>query len=126
MIDGRVMIITATGPWNPELIASYRETAAPLMRQLAGAPWGTLLVLYGQAVLGPDTLEALAASIRETRTLGRTATAIHLDDVVAPEVVRENFADLYSRSHIPFRFFDDLQDARAWLEDMIAGEPESA
>ena len=120
MIDGRVLIITASGPWNPELIESYREEAAPQIAQLAGAPWGTLLVLYGQAVLAPDTRASLARSIRETRTVGRTVTAIHMEkDVVAPEVVRDSFADLYEETGVPHRFFDDLEEARAWVDAEI-------
>ncbi|MEM9302279.1 MAG: hypothetical protein AAGE01_09230, partial [Pseudomonadota bacterium] len=99
---------------------AYREEAAPLISQLAGAPWGTLLVLYGEAVLGPDTRASLCRSIRETRSLGRTVTAIHLEaDVVAPEVVRASFDDLYEETGVPHRFFDDLEEARAWIDAEI-------
>ncbi len=117
--EGRILVVRTTGPWNEELIQLYSQTVADNVEALAGAPWGMLGVISEEGLHTPNSFSATVATVRRHRTQGRTASAVVLHQVSAPEVVRNIFTKLYTEAGEPFAFFDDEASARSWLMERL-------
>ncbi|OQA34074.1 MAG: hypothetical protein BWY57_00759 [Betaproteobacteria bacterium ADurb.Bin341] len=117
--EGRILVVRTTGPWNKELIQLYSQKVTENVEALVGAPWGMLGVISEEGLHTPDSFSATVATVRRHRTQGRTASAVVLQNVSAPETVRKIFTKLYTEADEPFAFFDDEALARSWLAERL-------
>jgi hypothetical protein len=118
-IDGRVLRAVVCGPWNVELVQAYADAFAQQVHTLAGAPWGTLAILTGEALHTAESHQAVVETVRQHRTLGRCATAVVMRVNSVPAMIRALFTRLYAEAGEPCEFFDDETQALQWLQAQI-------
>ncbi len=119
-VDGPMLILRARGPWNREAVQLYRDELALLSTPLEQGAWGLLAIVQGEALLLPDAAALLQQKTATDLARGRVATALVFDNVILQELVEEQFSAIYAGLPQSLRFFDDLHEARAWLQSEIA------
>lgn len=127
--EDRLLRYVAHGPFNREAFAALAEAsrqlhaAQPFQRSFAH-----LTEIRGNAMATPGAMETLEAFFSRMSAMGSNGLAVAL--VIGAEVEgRSIMAPLFERAYallkLPFRCFETVDDARAWL-DTILGAPETA
>ena len=118
-IAGRILRIDATGPGNKEMVEQYAMEVRDYRQQLAGKPWGSVVIFRGQALLTFDSEEAMAGAIAEAKQQGLIATAVILDRMDGEALFRAYWAKLYEHADIAYRFCENEQEALEWLSHAL-------
>ncbi len=119
-VEGRVLRVRTSGPWNKELIQQYAGVLAQALASLAGAPWGVFATVVGQGLHTPESFAEMQAGIGRQRAIGRCATAVVLENVEGAPIVQRMLERMYREAGEPAAFFDDSAAAMAWLRARIA------
>jgi hypothetical protein len=114
-VQGRILQVRTRGPWNEEEVQRYVQSFARCVDQLAGAPWGVLAIVQGEAIHTPESQQGMVNAIVQHRRTGRCATALLLQLEIAPGLVRKLLIRMYAQAQEPCEFFDDEASAKAWL-----------
>lgn len=118
-LDGLILVVEGSGPWNVESLSDSGTIAKPLARQLQGKHWGVIAILHGQAVYVPEAAAELTAVVKQNRLNGRVASALMVDDCESPEFTKQHIANIYREAGEPFKFFSQYSDAKEWLLENI-------
>lgn len=118
-VEGRVLIVEGTGPWNMESIKSSGAKAEPLIKQLSGEPWVALVILHGESIYVPSAMNSLIQAVSHERSLGRCATALLVNDCFSPGFAKQHLAEIYQKANEIYEFFDDTDHARQWLNSQL-------
>lgn len=113
--DNRVLVIEGHGPWNQSALEACTEAARPHLENLLdGQPWAVLLMLHGQLFYTPEASENLFELLVHDCQIGRIASALVVDAQVS-DVERWHLEQIYSAAGARCEFFEDCQQAQAWL-----------
>lgn len=118
-IDERILLVEGAGPWNMESFNDSEQQVAPLLKKLAGSPWGVLVILYGDPIYVPEAAKYLSDAITEQKKQGRVATAIIVEESNSPEFAKRHLSEIYNNAGEIFRFFADKKEAQWWLVQRI-------
>ncbi|MBD8525108.1 hypothetical protein [Pseudomarimonas arenosa] len=120
--DNQVLLLRSRGPFNAEhvraVMAAY-ESAAERMRQ--GGPWATINVIFESMLLTADGIEAMGESAQRSRELGRCAAAYVVPQEVEGRSMIISALQKVCAGVLPIAFFTELDDARSWCAQQIAG-----
>lgn len=119
-IEGRLLIIEGTGPWNSESVLETDSSAKPIVSPLYGAPWGVIATIRGIPVYVPQAARQLEEIVREDIRNGRVATALLVEGSDSPLFAENHIGEIYQRAGDYFRVFTDHDEARKWVLDEIA------
>ena len=119
-VDGRLLILEGTGPWNLESLYDSGKVAAPLVKPLHGKPWGAVVTIYGEPIYVPEAAEALTEVVRQDRTNGRVATALIVDKCSSPRFAKTHIGQIYQKAGEPYRCFSDFAEAKNWVLQQVA------
>jgi hypothetical protein len=114
-LDGPILVVEGTGPWNAESLNLSANVAKPLAVQLKGNNWGVIAILHGQAVYVPDAAAGLVEVVKQDKINGRIATAVLADSCESPDFTKEHIANIYHEAGEHFEFFSEYGDAKEWL-----------
>ncbi|MCV2885875.1 hypothetical protein OE749_14345 [Aestuariibacter sp. AA17] len=118
-VDGRVLIVEGTGPWNAESLDESGENAKGVLESLKGAPWGVIVVVRGEPIHVPDAAKQLTQIIRDEKRVGRSATALLVEDSDSPRFAKNHIGEIYREAGENFAFFSDFNHAKAWVLDKV-------
>ena len=119
-VDDRLMIIEGTGPANIEAVQVYQENAQRFRDMLNEGPWASLVLLKGEPLLSPEAKSKLIEIIRYASTQKVIATGVVMQDLPYIKTIRHFWTSVYEETTLPYRFFDDEDQARSWLNEQIA------
>jgi len=115
-IEDDMILIEALGPWNIEYIDYLHQKLLWAVTQIDRSDLGVLLTLKGEAISVEAGLEYHADFIRQGNT---KAIAVNLAHCTTPLLTENLFSKLYRLAKIKHAFFDNVFDARAWLENEL-------
>lgn len=118
-VEGRILIIQGRGPWN---LNSIDQSVVEVPQELAGLygePWGVLLEFEGDSIFVPEARDRLIDIVKSDREKGRVATALVLRNCSTPQFITEHLGFVYESGGDAFASFEDLEGAKAWLQQMI-------
>lgn len=118
-VDGQIVILEGTGPWNVESLEKSGEIADPLVKPLLGKPWAVLAILYGQAIYVPEAAANLSKVVANDKANGRVATAVLINGCDSPRFTKTHISEIYSKAGEDFEFFDDVSAATTWLREKL-------
>ncbi|MBB6481184.1 hypothetical protein [Spirochaeta isovalerica] len=118
-VEGNLMIMTGTGPWNMESIIKSGDDATRSHKKLYGLKWGLLALLNGQAIHTPDAANVLIEAVKKDKKNGRTASALVLYDSGSADFGKHHISEIYRKAGETFRFFDNEESARKWLSAQL-------
>ena len=119
-VEGRLLILEGTGPWNLESLNDSGEIAAPLVEPLKGKPWGVVVTILGEPIYVPDAADKLAQVVRQDKLDGRIATAVIVDKCASPHFARTHLSEIYTQAGETFEFFSTLHEAKNWVSKKLA------
>lgn len=122
--EGDVLYTESSGPYNLEIM---RASALALHDILSEAPApnqrADIAIVTGSILMTPDALEGLRRLVEDLAREGKSPIALAL--VADPEleglcVMQKLVASIYADNGIPFRYFEHLADAQAWIAERLA------
>ncbi|HTD05255.1 hypothetical protein [Undibacterium sp.] len=125
--DGKIAYHEATGPFNLEFVQTLQKTLQALhaAAQPAGR-WAEILIMYDSAVMSLAAYEALDQMVGRNLQQGRSASAFaHVTgpDVEGRTIMAIQYEKLFRKYDLPYRSFDDLQSAEAWVARVLQEYP---
>ncbi len=124
-VRGNILCIQATGPFNREMVEEYFAARRAIVeRWKPSSAIGTLVVFEESMIFGIEAFKAFEETIRRGVPFAAKTCAVAWVATPAVEgfsIMPDKMAELFRRySRVPFRFFEDEEEARAWVESEIA------
>lgn len=120
-VNGSIMELEGTGPWNLEQMKQSGDAAAPILNQLLDSPWAVLATFHGEAFYTEDAAEQLVGWIKKEKQRGRVATALILTHASVPHMAKWHLSQIYLKAGESLKIFDDRSQALAWLQQQLKG-----
>ncbi len=117
--EGRTMVIEGRGPWNLEAVERSEQAAETILRDLAGKPWGVVMVVYGEPIHVPDAKDYLVDLVKQDITNGRVASALVVGFCDSPTFAKNHIGSIYQQAGDNVAFFDSVAQAKSWVSQEI-------
>lgn len=124
-INGKIMELEGTGPWNLEQMQQSGDAAQPILNQLLDSPWAVLATFHGEAFYTEDAAEQLVGWVKKEKQRGRVATALILTHASVPDIAKWHLSQIYLQAGENLKIFDNRAQALSWLRQQLK-EPQSA
>ncbi|WP_137672122.1 hypothetical protein [Agarivorans sp. Toyoura001] len=118
-LNGQIMEIEGTGPWNLEQMEESGSAAAPILDKLLDSPWAVLATFHGETFYTEDAANQLIEWLKIEKQRGRVATALILTHASVPELAKWHLNQIYIQAGETVQIFIDRTDALAWLSSKI-------
>lgn len=128
-MNGAILEIAATGPFNVELIAACMQSTHALVERTSpretsvGVVYGVLAIFRGSMLMPPEALAALARAVLLSRQSGSgsAAVAIVADSTVEGRgvMMRCLAAQVFAPVDTPLQGFGCRDSAEVWLRQRL-------
>jgi hypothetical protein len=115
-VEQAILIIEAIGPWNNEFFDSFHQQLGEAIKELKVDTYGALVKPKGEAVIGQDAFEKHLAFLSQAKT---SCIAVNLALCDTHQITKSILGKLYTRAGIVHKFFNNDQDAKAWLNSKL-------
>jgi hypothetical protein len=118
--DG-IYMVCVVGPLNLECMKGLGKARAAAFAQWQGeVPKVGIAVFHSSMLMSLEALDAYTADLR--RDLQSTGKWEALAWVAGPEVegrdiMVSRFSKIFAEHHVPWKIFDEIETARAWIGD---------
>lgn len=112
-IEDNIILLEAQGPWNIEYINLLHQKLLWAVAQVEPTNYGVLFTPKGEAISVEEGLEHHINFIRQGNT---KAVALNLKYCTTSLLTETLFAKIYQTAGIKHAFFDNVLEARNWLE----------
>ena len=116
-IEDNLILIEAQGPWNIEYLDYLHKKMSLAVTQVDQNNYAVLLTPIGEAISVEVGLEYHTNFIRNSRT---KAVAVNLAHCTTSQLTENLFSKIYQTAGLNHAFFDNVFDARNWLEGQLA------
>lgn len=116
--NAKSLLVRATGPFNEEMVQEYSDAVQIAVSQLAlFKQWTQLVVLDKESLYTPAAEQLLIKSLAYRKIRGLVASAVVLMPTVeGRSLITQQMTGVYEKSGISFEFFEEINDAKKWLE----------
>ncbi len=122
-LQGHVVHARATGPLNLEALQLYAQKVGPLIAQANALGAFVWLTEFRNSMLMPlEAIDIFAAKVLEIARGGAVRGAAHVvaADTEGRALITAMFASkVFGPAGIPYRVFNDLGAAEAWLQHLL-------
>ncbi|MGB2740540.1 MAG: hypothetical protein WBC60_08305 [Cognaticolwellia sp.] len=115
-IEDNLILIEAQGPWNIEYLDFLHKKMSLAVTQVDQNNYAVLLTPIGEAISVEVGLEYHTNFIRNSRT---KAVAVNLAHCTTSQLTENLFSKIYQAAGFKHAFFDNVSDARNWLERQL-------
>lgn len=112
-IEDNIIVITAQGPWNIEYLDNLHQKLLWAGTQVDLNNYTILITPIGEAISVEAGLEYHLKLIRQGTT---KAVGLNLTHSTTSQLTENLFTKIYQATGIKHAFFDNVFDARLWLE----------
>jgi hypothetical protein len=130
--EGDILYYDATGPFNLEALHALAAARVKIVQQWKpGRRIAALVHWHKSALMSPEAFAAYGQGLErfhESVNLPVALAWVASPDVEGMQLMINKFEELFARRKTNFRLFDDLDAARAWVNqclDTVNGEPPS-
>lgn len=96
-----------------------------LSKSLYDKPWGMVGDFYGQPIHVPEAAAKLVEIVKQERKRGRVATGLITQHCDMQAVAQQHLSSIYAKAGEPHEFFDNFDDALAWVNKQIKRQQKS-
>ncbi len=125
-VEGSLLMLEGEGPWNLESLLKSGKDVAPLVTPLYGKPWGVVCTILGEPIYVPEAAKMLVDIVRTDKEKGRVASALLVNRCNAPKFAHNHISEIYNEAGEEFAFFDDIEEAKRWVNQKIAEVEQSS
>ncbi|MBD1388588.1 hypothetical protein IC617_04030 [Neiella sp. HB171785] len=118
-VESNLLHIDGKGPFNKELVTEYTEALETCVAELERqGPWYQLVILYQLSLMTPDSETVFIESLKQRKSRGLAGCAVVLSNPEGQSLITEQFGKAYLAAGVPHQFFDDVEQAKCWLDGM--------
>lgn len=110
-----LLIINVEGPVNTECAYHYLENIGSVRATLASNPWASLVRATNLDLIASDVRSLLVASIKDAMSINLVATSVLFNSQEFSAAVKQFWGQIYDTAGLPYRFFNDEDEAESWL-----------
>ncbi|TPH13433.1 hypothetical protein [Litorilituus lipolyticus] len=114
-VEGRLLLVEATGPFNEELINQYQSALKSCINTLQGSSWNQVITLHDMSLFTPEAEQALTHSLIERHNKGLESCGVVIGDVNCKALVSAQMSRCYQKANVKHKYFTTLEEAKAWL-----------
>jgi hypothetical protein len=112
----QVVLFAGQGPWNNDaLLRGTRELSQIIKEVDKSQPWAQMSFIYGEGIMPPETYQYFAKQTKVRQKLGLSALAVVIQDSSVSALIRRQQGEAYEQAHLDYAFFDNTEQAIAWL-----------
>lgn len=116
--DGDIIRVWSSPEFNLEAARQYALDMMEMIKQMP-PKFGTLVNFETPPIVGPEVEESMRRSARQRAERGMVAVAFVTEQLDAIEVARGQWGRIYEGSGITLRFFQEVEEAREWLQGQV-------
>lgn len=117
-VEGQLLLVDATGPFNEELIKRYRDALESCIQLLEVGQWNQIVTLHQISIFTPEAEEALTESLIERRSRGLIACCVVIADVDCKSVVKEQMSRCYRKAGVKHQYVNSIAKAKEWINQL--------
>lgn len=114
-IEGELLLVDATGPFNEELLIQYENALESCIQNLEISKWNQVITLHQLSLFTPEAEQLLTNTIINRKSRGLMACVIILKDVEGESLIKAQMSRCYNRAGVKHNFITSVQDAHKWL-----------
>jgi len=116
--DEDIIRVWSSPEFNLEAARQYAIDMIAIIREMPPR-FGVMVCFDAPPVVAPEVEEAMRNSARERAACGMVAAAFVTASADAIEVARAQWTRIYEGSGVAWRFFEDANAARDWLQAKV-------
>lgn len=117
-VEGNIISIDATGPWNIEFfIKMHADLANFIMNDIDNQNFAILLILRGVPLATKNGLDYHVKFVSTGKT---KALAIYSSLSESPAIAKSIFQKSYTQAGLKNKSFDSIEAANIWLNSQLA------
>lgn len=121
-VEDKILLIRANYSPNDEMVDEFRVKLEEYIDILKEDSWGSLAYFEGESVFPLDSIEKIEANLNYMMSLGLIGIAVVVSNTAAPSFIKQFWQSIYERQKVPHQFFDNADDAKTWLLNLIASK----
>ncbi len=114
-VEDRILFVTAKYSPNSEMVREFEIKTEEHIEALREAPWGSIAYLEDDSIFPLDAIAMIEANLARMISLGLVGIAVIIRNAESPSVIRDFWQSIYEKQEVPYHFFDNEEDAKAWL-----------
>ena len=114
-IEGDLLLVDATGPFNEELIIQYEKALETCIHSLEASEWKQVITLHRMSLCTPEAEQVLTDTVVNRKSRGLTACAVVLMNVEGESLIKTQMSRCYDRARVKHNFTTSVHDANEWL-----------
>jgi len=114
-IEGNLLLVDATGPFNEELIIQYERALEACIHTLEVSQWNQVITLHQLSLFTPEAEQILTNTVINRKSRGLKACAIVLMNVEGESLIKNQMSRCYDHARVKHKFTTSIHDANKWL-----------
>ncbi len=114
-VEGELLLVDATGPFNEELLIEYENSLEACIQNLEVSKWNQVITLNQLSLFTPEAEQVLTNTLINRRSRGLAACAIVLNDVEGESLIKAQMSRCYNRAGVKHNFITSIHDANKWF-----------
>lgn len=119
-VEGRLLLVDATGPFNEELIGQYKKALESCIQHLESAPWHQIITLHDTSIFTPDAEKALTRTLIDRKARGLLASAVVMQSGDYKTIVQDQMSRSYRAADVHYQFFSSIVEAHVWVKQFAS------
>jgi len=118
-VDGKLLLVDATGPFNEEFIKHYQRVLETSIEHLETSQWHQIVTFHQMSIFTPEAEEALTQSLINRRSRGLVACGVVIADVECKSLVQEQMSRCYNKAEVEHQYFSSITNAKEWANQLV-------
>jgi len=114
-IEGNLLLVDATGPFNEELIIQYERALEACIHTLEVSQWNQVITLHQLSLFTPEAEQILTNTVINRKSRGLKACAIVLMNVEGESLIKNQMSRCYDHASVKHNYTTSIHDANKWL-----------
>ncbi|WP_223303664.1 hypothetical protein [Colwellia psychrerythraea] len=114
-IEGKLLLVDATGPFNEELILQYEKALESCIQILEVSQWNQVITLHQLSLFTPEAEKVLTNTLINRKSRGLIACVIVLIDVEGESLIKMQMSRCYERAQVKHTYRSSMSEAKKWL-----------
>jgi hypothetical protein len=114
-VENNLLLVDATGPFNEELIISYRKALEAAIKLLEVGKWNQIITVRETSIFTPEAELALSNSLKERKLRGLLRSCVIVGELNSRAIAIKQMSRCYLYAEIENQFFTTFAEAKQWL-----------
>jgi hypothetical protein len=114
-VEGNLLLVDATGPFNEELIKSYQHALERCISHLEDSTWNQVITLHQLSLFTPEAENLLIKTLLNRKSRRLVACGVIVEGTECKTLLKEQLSRCYSNAGVQHQFFRTIDEAKIWF-----------